>query len=112
MKKKRMLRLIGCLFIVITTLGLLFYRPYIHAHQYFDFYIADTCKELFGLPAIALLYLSFSKNDKPISVILTGAIVFIVWIITDFLAGGIFDYKAIIGTAIGSILTWIIYKSV
>lgn len=112
MEKKKILFIAGCLFLIITTLGIIFYRPYIYTHQYFDFYIADACKGLFAILGIALLYLSFSKNRKPVSVILAVALAFIVWEIIELLAGSVFNYNAMIGAVIGSILSWIIYKCI
>lgn len=112
MEKKKILFIVACLFLIITTLGIIYYRPYIYTHQYFDFYIADACKGLFGIPGIALFYLSLNKNSKPVPVILTGALVFIAWDMIEFVAGSAFNYKAIIGTVIGSILSWVIYKCI
>lgn len=101
---------IGCLFVLITFIGLLVYKPFVYGHRYFDFYLADTCKSVFGFPAVAFLCLSFSKSKKLLPCVLIGILVCMGWVCMEYFIGGTFDYKNMIGTVVGAVLTWAVYK--
>ncbi len=114
-KKHRLLHLVvGCLFIIIMLLFRTYYRPWIYTNHLFDFYLADTYTNLFGECVVFFILVSlFSPNEmyKPIKLLLYSSCGLIIYELLGLIVeGGLCDYKDIIATFVGALLSYVINR--
>ena len=102
--------IIGFIFLFVMFFCAKIYRPWIYQTGLFDFYIADTYTNLFGVPTIFFLGISFLKSIKVFSALLAISSVYVLGEIFSWLLTNTFDYKDVIATFAGCGLTLIIYK--
>ena len=102
--------MIGCTFLLIMIFCAKIYRPWIYQTGLFDFYIADTYTNLFSVPTLFFIGISFQKSIKIFVVLSSIVSVYILGEIISWLQSNIFDYKDIIATFVGCGLTLLIYK--
>lgn len=106
--------IIGCLFIIIMLLFRAYYRPWIYANDLFDFYLADTYTNLFGECVVFFIIASLLSPDKmynPIKLLLHSSCGLIIYeLLGLIIEGGLCDYKDIIATCIGGLLSYIINR--
>jgi len=108
-KNKIVWFIIGCVFLMIMLFCSKIYRPWIYQTGLFDFYIADTYTNLFGVPTIFFLGISFFKTTK-VSIALLGiTAVYIFGEIFSWLQNGSFDYMDVIATFLGCGLALVLY---
>lgn len=116
-KKHRLFHLIvGCFFIIIMLLFRTYYRPWIYANHLFDFYLADTYTNLFGECVVFFILVSlFSPNEmyKPIKLLLYSSCGLIIYELLGLIVvGGLCDYKDIIATFVGALLSYVINRMI
>lgn len=115
--KHRIIHLVtGCLFIMIMLLFRSYYRPWIYTNHLFDFYLADTYTNLFGECVVFFILVSlFSPAEMyhPIKALLyssCGLIIYELWGL--IVEGGLCDYKDIIATCVGALLSYAINRMI
>ena len=85
-----------------------YYRPWVYTNHLFDFYLADTYTNLFGECVVFFILVSlFSPNEmyKPIKLLFYSSCGLIV-------EGGLCDYKDIIATFVGALLSYAINRMI
>jgi hypothetical protein len=94
---------------IIYILGLHVYRPYIYSNGIFDYYLADTFTNIVAVPGLCFFFLIIAPKNKRFT---SKAIIikFFFSVITlelmnlPFEHG--FDYKDVIATIIGALITY------
>jgi hypothetical protein len=110
LKKQLIFFLFGCFFLLIMIFCAQIYRPWIYHNGLFDFHLADTYTNLFGVPTCFFLFASFHKILNLYSVLSGIAMCYTIGEIVNWGLGGIFDYRDIIATFVGCGLTYFIYE--
>ena len=88
-----------------------YYRPWVYTNHLFDFYLADTYTNLFGECVVFFILVSlFSPNEmyKPIKLLLYSSCGLMIY----ELLGLTFDYKDIIATFVGALLSYAINRMI
>ena len=98
---------------ILTEIGRKIYRPYIYSNHIFDYWIADTIGNLTGTIAIVFFNLTISNPEYKIGkyfslLIAIGLIVY--ELLQYFSPRSIFDWRDIIATLLGGLISFIIYK--
>ncbi len=98
---------------VLTETGRKIYRPYIYSNDIFDYWIADTIGNLTG--TIAIIFFDFAgfnpkhRQGRIFLIIITlGLIVY--ELLQYFSPRSILDWKDMIATLIGGLISWGIYE--
>lgn len=116
-KKHRLLHLIvGCLFIIIMLLFRTYYRPWVYTNHLFDFYLADTYTNLMYECVVFFILVSlFSPNEmyKPIKLLFYSSCGLMIYELLGLIVeGGLCDYKDIIATFVGALLSYAINRMI
>ena len=98
---------------ILTEIGRKIYRPYIYSNDIFDYWIADTIGNFTGTIAIVFFNLTISNPEYKIGkyfslLIAIGLIVY--ELLQYFSPRSIFDWRDIIATLLGGLISFIIYK--
>ncbi|MDE5420191.1 hypothetical protein L3049_19545 [Labilibaculum sp. DW002] len=94
----------------IYVLGLQVYRPYIYSNGIFDYYLADTFTNIVAVPGLCFFFLIINPinkrfTSKVIIVKFFCSVIVLELLNLPFENG--FDYKDIIATIIGALLTYV-----
>jgi hypothetical protein len=111
-KNRKNFLITGLIFFLIMFFCAMVYRPYIYKNHLFDFYFADTYNNLLSIPTIFFLIAAFRNKINPYISVICIASVYIFGELFELFPSGNFDYKDIIATLIGSVLTLIIYNRI
>jgi len=97
----------------LTEIGRKIYRPYIYSNDIFDYWIADTIGNLTG--TIAIIFFEFSivnpkhRLGRILLILITlGLIVYELF--QYFSPRSILDWRDMIATLIGGLISWGIYE--
>lgn len=94
----------------LYSLLFLFYRPYIYENGIYDFYFADTFTNILGVPIAACLGMALTQKLVYKEIYYSMAVC--LGLICYEVIGLTFDYKDIIATFIGVLLSYAINKMV
>lgn len=114
MKKSKLYYLIALFSLLLISIGGTIYRNYIYSNNIYDYGFADMHTNIGAVIVCSFLFMGYSKHDNQIDDlkgILAATLGFIIYEfiqMTDLI--GTFDVLDVIGSVIGALITFGIYK--
>lgn len=114
MKKSKIYYLIALFSLLLISIGGTIYRNYIYSNNIYDYGFADMHTNIGAVIAGSFLFMGYKKYDNQIDdlkMILSATLGFIAYEfiqMTDLM--GTFDVLDIVGSVMGAIITFGIYK--
>lgn len=111
MKKRRLYYKLFFIFLILTFSMSTIYRDYIYGNNTNDCGLADIFPNIGAVITASFLFMSKAQYESKLIVIFGSVIGFIIYeCIQIILPISTFDWKDIIGTIIGGIITYLIFK--